>query len=229
MALADDAFSTGKTGRLIRNVLENDANLFGELDGRVTHFDGRELPWDAAMEFLSPMGVKVVVRADGQVEYDPRAVIAFRSLRTGQSITESFVYRVNNFIVQREAKVSFTVYGGSRWHNASLPLDVNADRSIDPLDVLVLINYINAFSARNLDDEIDGLRSSDYLDVDNDSALSPLDVLLVINWLNHGNGPTGEGEGSDTAEGFGLEWFPSSPCMMHAWDSVEELKRRRGK
>jgi hypothetical protein len=144
-------------------------------------------------------------------------------LKVGESITESFVYRVNNFLHQAEALANFTVQGSSRWHNLALAVNVNNDSSVDPLDVLVLINYLNTYGTRSLDDEVDGPRSEHFLDVDNDGGTSPLDVLIVINWLNSRNSNGGgEGEGNVGGE---ASWI-----AMATWSPESEehgLRRKR--
>jgi hypothetical protein len=77
------------------------------------------------------------------------------------------------------------------WSNPRLPLDVNRDRQISPLDVLILINEINKGGLRRLQGSPDS--ANFYLDPDNDGFLAPLDVLVLVNWLNLSNGG-GSGE-----------------------------------
>lgn len=77
----------------------------------------------------------------------------------------------------------------SYWYNIAMPLDVNANGSITPTDVLLVINYINK-----------GLRQvtssppPPYLDVNSDNLVTPADALLIINYLNSRGGGSGEGE-----------------------------------
>lgn len=226
LELTDDFESKGKTGVMIRNVLENDANLFGEIRARVTHFDGRELSGSeegdsGSLRFTSPRGALVTVLADGRVVYDPRGVAAFMRLKVGESVTESFVYRVNNFLYQAEALANFTVQGSTRWHNAALPVNVVNDGSVEPRDALVIINFLGTYGARSLDDEVDGPRSEHFLDVDNDGSIAPLDALIVINWLGRNSRGRGEGEGYWSGQ--------SSWIAMAAWspDSEEQGLRRK--
>ncbi len=71
--------------------------------------------------------------------------------------------------------------------NNSLPEDVDQDGFVSPLDVLVIINYLNI--------KLGGPPPPDQprLDVDLDGFVSPLDALVVINYVNrHAGG--GEGE-----------------------------------
>ena len=81
----------------------------------------------------------------------------------------------------------------SPWQNQRLNEDVNNQGTVDPLDVLVLINEINRAGSRALDGS--GLSSPPYYDVNGDRSLGPLDVLLVINYINRASsGGSGEGE-----------------------------------
>ena len=70
-------------------------------------------------------------------------------------------------------------------HNFFDPLDVNDDGTYSPVDVLLVINVLNAGS----------VISTDYIDVNDDDFATPLDALLVINRLNLVPPGAGEGEG----------------------------------
>jgi hypothetical protein len=71
------------------------------------------------------------------------------------------------------------------YQNVDLRLDVNADGRIEPLDVLVLINYINDNTDGILPDAVPGADfPPPYLDPSGDDIASALDVLQVINFLN---------------------------------------------
>ena len=73
------------------------------------------------------------------------------------------------------------------WRNPVDSLDVDKDGFTSPLDVLTVINFINANSNTSLPPTYEP--SQPYLDVDGDQAASPLDVLTLINFINsHGTG-----------------------------------------
>lgn len=57
-------------------------------------------------------------------------------------------------------------------------LDVNDDRSVSPIDVLLVINDLNGHAAAK------PVGVNHYLDVSGDGEISPIDALLVINFLN---------------------------------------------
>lgn len=71
-------------------------------------------------------------------------------------------------------------------HNGALPMDVNADNAIAPMDALLIINELNN---RQFTDET-GLiikaptAPTRYPDVNNDGFVSPGDAITIINYLN---------------------------------------------
>ena len=67
------------------------------------------------------------------------------------------------------------------YHNASMPLDVDNDLQITPLDALVVINRINDNAGEGEDAASTPIT---FCDVNADGFVSPLDVLAVINELN---------------------------------------------
>jgi len=90
------------------------------------------------------------------------------------------------------APSAFTILA-TAWHNSNNPRDVDSDLSISPLDVLTLINDLNALGTRRLP----SVRPVGqwFLDVDNDGSATPLDVLMLINFINAGvRRGSGEGE-----------------------------------
>ena len=187
----DDQFLGRKHHGAAGNVLDNDISLFGEVEGFLATFDGRSMPEDRPLEFTSALGARVLAQSNGTVQYIAQGFAAFRSLKRGEFLKESFVYRVDNFVNQAEGIVEFIIYGDNKWHNAGRNLDVNGDGIISPLDVLRIINDVNALGSRALDDL--GPVGNFFPDVNDDGFISASDVLLVINFLNSGN-QSGEGE-----------------------------------
>ena len=70
------------------------------------------------------------------------------------------------------------------WTNPVNQLDVNANGSIDPLDVLALVNFINSGSRLVTPTDDSELDNWFYLDADHSGAVDPLDVLSVVNAIN---------------------------------------------
>ena len=82
----------------------------------------------------------------------------------------------------------------SPWQNPQRPADVNNDGWITPLDVLIVINDLNANPPRVLPVPPSFPNAPPpYLDVTGDGVVSAADVLVVINILD-GAAPNGEGE-----------------------------------
>ncbi len=79
--------------------------------------------------------------------------------------------------------------------NLWMPVDVNLDGQVSPIDALLVVNYLNA----NGDPAGEGEGSPDPYkrDVNHDNSISPIDALMVINYLNRQRpaAPAGEGEG----------------------------------
>jgi hypothetical protein len=90
---------------------------------------------------------------------------------------------------------------GPLYQNPADPYDVNGEPGVTPLDVLLIINYIN----RNGSGPLPALGPSGpppYVDVNGDDKVTPIDVLLVINYINThvASGAEGErGPGVDAA------------------------------
>ena len=83
----------------------------------------------------------------------------------------------------------------SRWQNPVLKEDVDNKGSVDPIDVLILVNEINRAGARSLEGTPE---VAPFFDVNGDRSIGPIDVLLVINYINQ-NRFGGGGEGPATS------------------------------
>jgi hypothetical protein len=86
--------------------------------------------------------------------------------------------------------------GKNPYTNPSNKYDVTGDGFVSPIDVLQIVNYINAgFPSRP---PLPPTAVPPYLDVNGDGFINALDVLSVIDFINSNiNGGTGgEGEGS---------------------------------
>jgi hypothetical protein len=81
---------------------------------------------------------------------------------------------------------------------------VDANGLVTPMDVLLIINYLNLDAAGlSTDSTVDAAL---YMDTNGDGIVSPLDVLLVVNALNTGQGGVAEGEAGRT---------PTSDAPIH--------------
>jgi len=78
------------------------------------------------------------------------------------------------------------------FQNVDNPTDVDDDGNTTPLDVLLIINDINANGSRTLPDQREEGQS--YVDVNGDNSVTPTDVLAIINSINDQSAGNGEGE-----------------------------------
>jgi hypothetical protein len=101
------------------------------------------------------------------------------------------------------------------WQSHTHPCDVNVDGKIEPLDVAVIVNELNAGGARSLPVPYDpGGIPPAYWDVSGDGILAPSDALLVVNYVNM----------------FGARWVGSSQSV-EASDSLpgrQALRQAKG-
>jgi len=85
------------------------------------------------------------------------------------------------------------------WHNSANPRDVDGRNGVEPLDALLIINYINAPDSRWPDPPASPTVPPRYYDVTGGStraAIEPKDALRVVNYLNAQPSGAGEGEGA---------------------------------
>ncbi len=77
------------------------------------------------------------------------------------------------------------------WHNYENALDVTGDGDISPIDVLQIVNQINAPNLDSISGRLQprpaSLTVGQFYDTDNDGFLTPLDVLMVVNAINAGS------------------------------------------
>ena len=122
----------------------------------------------------------------------------------------------------------------NKWQNPLNKYDVNKNGATDPLDVLVLINRINASSGSQTLPEFDPAKPNDFqfMDVNGDGSLSPLDVLEVINAINGRNG-NAEGEStqstadlSPSANSLTDQFFASNDALFEQNDWWQRGRRK---
>jgi hypothetical protein len=82
---------------------------------------------------------------------------------------------------------------GNPYTNGALNLDVNADLSVSPIDVLQVINWINDPLKPNTLSAAARTGAPPFIDVNGDGIVSGVDVLQIVNFLNS-RPASGEGE-----------------------------------
>ena len=81
------------------------------------------------------------------------------------------------------------------WQNPVIHCDVNNDAGVSPMDVLLVINYINAHPGDPTLLPTSRPNDMPYLDVNGDGYVTAADVLVVINYVKQQNSQSGSGEG----------------------------------
>jgi hypothetical protein len=169
------------TSQLDDGVLANDRDIEGNA------FTARVL--------TQPAKGTVVMNANGTFTYTPNA-----SALKGD--VDSFTYEAVDSLgaVSSSGLVNITISTAPppKHQNPIQNLDVDADGFVSPIDVLLIINFLN-FNGSSV--SVVGLPDPPpYRDVNGDNFISPLDVLEVINFINNRrNSGAGEGEGVDAS------------------------------
>jgi VCBS repeat-containing protein len=175
----NDAYTLNQGAALsvpaVDGVLKNDTDI-----------DGPNL---TATVVRAPATGTLTLNPDGSFTYTPSPSFA------GQ---DNFTYRASDGAggVSNVATVTLSSTLGNPWQNPINRFDVNNDGAVSPIDVLVLVNDLNARDARPLPiPPIPPFVPPPFLDVNGDRSVTPQDALAVINHLNSG-GSEGEGEPS---------------------------------
>jgi hypothetical protein len=107
----------------------------------------------------------------------------------------------------QNVKWDFQPVVSTRWKNPVNALDVDKDRRVAPIDVLVILNELNANGAHAL--PYVATPPTYYLDTNGDNYVSPADALAVINHLN----AVGSGEGENSRARSPLAESPGSRVL----------------
>jgi hypothetical protein len=72
------------------------------------------------------------------------------------------------------------------WQNAELAADVDGSGTVTPLDVLLVINWLNTRSSGPVPGSPPDWTSGSclFVDVSGDDFVAPIDVLFAVNYLN---------------------------------------------
>jgi hypothetical protein len=110
------------------------------------------------------------------------------------------------------------------WHNSRIPVDVDNDDIVSPIDVLKTIDRINEVGSQRLLGSADS--ASMYFDTDNDGFLTPLDVLRIITWINNGNS-NGQSEGMSEGQFVSQLEGPTSANSVGSEKPSVEINRHQ--
>ena len=93
-----------------------------------------------------------------------------------------------------------TAIGPNAWHNYLEPNDVDGKDGVTPLDVLLIIEYLNSHPD-NTSLPTEQFSPPRYYDVSDADGCTPLDVLMVIQSINANSVGSAEGELVESAVG----------------------------
>ena len=118
-----------------------------------------------------------------RVRHDVGDVVNYRgdwSVELPQIIDTQYVH----ILIQDGATIE--VANTVAFQNPLLSLDVNRDRSVSPVDALIVINRLNTVGPAELltPTSIGNPTEFFYLDTNGDRFLAPIDVIRIVNFLN---------------------------------------------
>ena len=129
----------------------------------------------------------------------------------------------NQFVhVLRQDNAKIEIVNSRPYHNPLRALDIDDDRIISLLDVLIVINRINREGLGGLatPTSIADQTPFYYFDTNRDGFISPLDVLIVINFINN---QTTNAEGEEILAPF----IP--PAVSQNVSRVDAVSRSNGR
>jgi hypothetical protein len=151
-------------------------------------------------------GAEVNVSSDDETE---AAVPPTVSIPVGQTSASFAISPVDDLLLDGTQTVTITVSAAGwtsgsdtldvtddeapGWQNPANRFDVDGDGSVKPLDVLVLINWINLNPGATRLPDLPA-QPPPFLDVNDDNACTAADVLALTNELNRPSTEAGEGE-----------------------------------
>lgn len=178
----NDAFLTSFGRPISMNVLANDSGLGADID---------------------PATVRIVTaptQGSASVLPDGRILFTHSVASSLSNVVLQYEVQDINEMVSNVGTVTISFY--SAFQNQSNSLDVNADQTISPLDVLSIVDYINSHPGGS-QLPLNSPDVAPFVDVDGDGFATPLDVLRVVNRLNQFPGGAGEGEAASTQGSLG--------------------------
>ncbi len=202
-------------------------NLKGQEPGNASATQGRTAPWlqdgDADANGRSDVW-------DDLWNVTWRDVVVLDGSNTKVStynLTQHDLAQAANYSQLREMLVDAAMQSQKPWRNPADRYDVTGNGSIEPLDVLRIINKINADGSHELPPPTNS--PPPYYDVSGDGSITPQDALLVINELNRRavSTPAPEGEAASAAAWQDAVWaaWPENSSADLAVDSRAAITR----
>lgn len=162
---ADDWAAVPQNGSTTIDVAANDSDT-----------DGSLVPASVTMTAAPNHGQATINSSSGEVTYVPDpGFVGMDTIR--------YTVADDQAAISNEAIVRFYVNptAASIHTNPMIYVDVDGDLEVKPMDVLVLVNYINTHGA-GIPSGVSG--GPTYVDVTGDGLTTALDVIMVINFIN---------------------------------------------
>jgi len=209
IAISDD-FETDEDTVL---VIPDGGLLANDLRG-----DATEILSVVAFPGTSQLGAAIDINVKGGFRYDPR-IPELQVKGRGETFTDTFAYELEDGQGRAATgTVTITIHGVNDWHNLAMPLDVNRNGGIEPLDALIIINYLNENGPGPSSNGV--IAPEFFYDTNDDGFVSPLDVLLIVNALNS---TMLSSEGEQIATGFAIPTATSA--AQSQFDGKHGIKR----
>jgi hypothetical protein len=138
-------------------------------------------------DFILPAGF--LLPGGGQLDFVSDLFGTFTTVTYPALPTNQQSYYSQAIVVGQSTPTNFAGVEGvipltNVWHNTAAPLDINADSLTNALDVLLIVNELNAHGTRELELPAINTMPPPFYDANDDRLISPLDVLRVVNFLN---------------------------------------------
>ena len=197
----DDTLALGPAPAFFDGAWPFHADLGGGFDTVMLGELAADLPLNSSAPdyFLDVEKIDVRGHGPNRLELDHESVLSmtnandvlqvFADPDDDVSIGDDWTLGVPTFIddvyFRRVEGGSLLLHGPAHWQNPIESVDVTGDGTVAPIDVLALINTINAgsFADPLPPPTIDELPPH-YLDPTGDGKLTPVDVLKVVNFIN---------------------------------------------
>ena len=187
-------------------------NERGQEPGNPSATAGRTLPWLQDVD----------ANSDGKSDVFTSWQVALRDVVIlDGSNAKVNVYNLNshdlanaaNYATLRGMLVDAAMASQLPWRNANNPLDVDNQNGVTPLDVLIVINRLNAVGSSELPPPVTAQLLPPYYDTSGDNEITALDALQVINHLNATAATVaGEGEGTEPTTAVLTEQIEFAPA-----------------
>ncbi|MFN7734230.1 MAG: cadherin domain-containing protein [Pirellula sp.] len=169
----NDSYRTSYGRPIVMDVLSNDFGKNAAIDRSTVRI------------LTAPLSGTATVLSDGRIQFT-------HSISSPTQIVLQYEFQDENAVASNVGTTTISFY--SAFQNQANPLDVDYDGVITPLDVLAIVNDINAAGSRQL--PLNSPDTNPAVDINGDGFVNPLDVLLLVNRLNSPGSPLGEGEGA---------------------------------